>query len=782
MSIATITQDSIPETIILHSQENRTVKETICDINNNTLYSLPQEVPSSPSLLEVLPNGEPVWIDASSLIGNPNALISINPLIPPIAGSVVVYTGDASNLDVNSQEILVVDTITNAVKINDANSSEFTTIETNEATYIKHNGGSSGLVLDAGLGDMTLTNTKLSGVVNVNSFSGLQFNGVGLINNAGSDLRIFNTDGDTIIESKTNNVKLVSNDLKYLNLITGADYSVIPIAQPADNSIVQYQSNGECAFIPTPSGGGGAGGLVNTDYLNDAPTGSIFLFNGTNGTDGNPSNTVSVDSNGLRLYGANIDIVSVVGCDTSLTQSNDCNFTINNNSAGNINLTCGGTVKITGNNGLIINETASLVNTGDTLSISSPNIILNSTTKSVILDELNNKLTINNNNGASLTELISPNVDIYTSSFKLRSQSNLNNYTLPNPDIAPNDGDIISFSGGVGSFVAPTIPNITRSFYVSKDGSDTNNGSAVAPYLTIIKALTEIASLPEDQKKTIYLSNGTYDETFSIVSNNVSIVGASAVPQQTTINGVVSFPLDISGTKINASLFGLTINGVDFSSVSDKDASFVVGACVIGSVAGIIPFNVLYTGLGVRDFTLNNNVIYGVDLSTVFINKGTINATACLFTQTTTDNIEPVVGVDGSGVLNLFGCVVLSLNATASAAPVLRFTNNVISSCQFNSSTIGYAFGTTDTQVVKTKVCVACSNSAQLTLNIFNNKFDGTGSRIAYVGVNYVIISKASGGNLIINYGQNIGTVLSGGVHHLPVTGGVTRNQFLTII
>lgn len=102
-------------------------------------------------------------------------------------------------------------------------------------------------------------------------------------------------------------------------------------------------------------------------------------------------------------------------------------------------------------------------------------------------------------------------------------------------------------------------------------------------------------------------------------------------------------------------------------------------------------------------------------------------------------------------------------------------------SCQFNSSTIGYAFGTIDTQVVKTKVCVACQNTAALTLTVFNNKFDGTGSRIAYVGVNYVVISKERG-NLTINYAQNIGTSTALGVHHYPVVAGATRTQLITVI
>jgi len=232
--------------------------------------------------------------------GNPNSLVSSNPLVAPVVGSVVVFTGDGNNFDCNSQEILVVDTITNTIKINDASSSEWTSITTNGATYINHNGGSSGLVLDAGTGDLTLTNTKLSGVVNVNSFSGLQFNGVGLINNSGSDLRMFNADGDTIIESKLNNVKLISQDLKYFNLSTEADYRVVPTAQPSNNSIVEYQANGECAFIPTPSGGA-TNGILNTSYPTDAPANSLVVFSGVDAVSASPSSLLTADSNNLNL-------------------------------------------------------------------------------------------------------------------------------------------------------------------------------------------------------------------------------------------------------------------------------------------------------------------------------------------------------------------------------------------------------------------------------------------------------------------------------------------------
>jgi hypothetical protein len=879
--------------------------------------------------------------------GNPNSLITSDSIQTPTQGAIIIADGTDPFL-CHPTSLLTIDN--EGLRINDAGNSEFTTLSTAMGQTYLINSGIGGITLNGASGDLTLTSTKFQGVVNINTSNGLKFNGVGLIKNDGNDLRVFNATGNTTIESKANNVILKGEDLKYENLITGANYSVIPIAQPSNNSIVQYQADGTCGFIPTPSGGGSTDAFINTDPLTVPPIGSVIIadgddpFNATaseaiqvqpdgtvqltnsngevvinslgklrlSGTGILLNDTARIENNGSYMYtafsGGNIvynaqnggmvfqnrDPITFQNNETytytSILQGPTGNFSmINENAGGNfefkalsgeVQFTMGagagctfngiGSINSSGSEMIVSNGSGNLqlsskfndvivategggkfqVNQGsefqgdvniaedipklgfqsnlypsnsslisyDTkelliqnneatnttltyMNLQENDIILSTATQNGIIDmqvgsgeisingnarfvpQLSNAIEFKNDNG-DINVSSGFNVNLNAPSGRVRvGGASGAVYALPNTN--PSDNNIMLFqSSGLSAFSSIPYPNQTQSFYVSKTGSDTvGSGSALLPFLTITYALSQADLLSASTKTTIYIFAGIYDESFTISKNNLTLSGSSAIPQQTQINGTISHNIDGAGSKIYSSLFGLTINGVNYNgSTYNDDASFVVGACVIGSVASIIPINITYSGTGIRDYTMNNTVLYAVDTNAIYINKGTINATACLFTETTTSNTNVIVEVVNSGLLNLFGTVVLSLNATASAPPVIRFSNNVASSCQFNSCTIGYAFGTIDTQVTKTKVCVACQNSGTLNLTVFNNKFDGTGSRIAYVGSNYVIISKAGAGALNIIYAQNIGTSNANLVHHYPVVAGATRTQLITVI
>jgi hypothetical protein len=61
---------------------------------------------------------------------------------------------------------------------------------------------------------------------------------------------------------------------------------------------------------------------------------------------------------------------------------------------------------------------------------------------------------------------------------------------------------------------------------------------------------------------------------------------------------------------------------------------------------------------------------------------------------------------------------------------------------------------------------------------VFNNYFVGTGTRFTNGGTSYQIISKEGVGNLIITFGQNLG---SGTTHHYP-NNATTRTQLPTCV
>ena len=303
--------------------------------------------------------------------GNPNALITSDSIQTPTQGAIIIADGIDPFL-CHPTSLLTIDN--EGLRINDAGNSEYTTLSTSMGQTYLVNSGDGGMTLNGGSGDITLSSTKFQGVVNINTSFGLRFNDVGLITNDGNDLRVFNGDGNTSIESKQNNVFLrVGDNLKYENGLTTALYNIVPTAQPFNSSIIEYQANGDCAFIPTPSGGNPAS-LINTNYPSTPEGGSILYMTGADAVSAIPSNNTFVSSEGIRLFGSSLQIVSVVGCDSRISQDTNCDLNINNNSEGAIKLRCGDRLKLEGRTGVSYSFPSlsfSMPNQGDIISFNS---------------------------------------------------------------------------------------------------------------------------------------------------------------------------------------------------------------------------------------------------------------------------------------------------------------------------------------------------------------------------------------------------------------------------
>ena len=283
MAIWQLTQDFIPDDII-HTKEIRSPLLTVVDINNNNEYSLPSVKPSVPSILEVFPDGTSQFIDASSIVGNPDALINILPLVIPTANTVPIFDG-GNAFNTKSQSVLVVNN--SSLTVN----SDEPKINFNNTTYP----------------------TQLCKMA---------------FESASQELIIEHHTPD---DAKRNNIRLGTGDI---NIET-----------------------------------------------------SMGLISG--------------------------------------------NLNLNSNS-GNLNLFS-----------------------------TSGNVSMATSNKSIILDEVNNILNINNTMGISpLTNITSPNIDVYTSAFKLRSQINLNQYSLPNPDNQPNTNDIILMSADGSSVFSGALTTV----------------------------------------------------------------------------------------------------------------------------------------------------------------------------------------------------------------------------------------------------------------------------------------------------------------------------------
>ena len=106
----------------------------------------------------------------------------------------------------------------------------------------------------------------------------------------------------------------------------------------------------------------------------------------------------------------------------------------------------------------------------------------------------------------------------------------------------------------VSSVSAAPLPSSSQ-VYVSVNGSDTNNGSAEAPYLTIQKGMDSIS-----ENGTLYIANGVYNGTGNTnitISKNMSISGQSQTG--TIINGTNNNWIFQIQSGVNLILKNLTI-------------------------------------------------------------------------------------------------------------------------------------------------------------------------------------------------------------------------------
>lgn len=361
----------------------------------------------------------------------------------------------------------------------------------------------------------------------------------------------------------------------------------------------------------------------------------------------------------------------------------------------------------------------------------------------------------------------------------------INQYKLPNVNPLA-DGQLLSCDiDGTSSWVSSPIPQTTYTYWVSNQGLDTNNGSIINPFLTVGRAITEANTLLDTDKVVINVMAGQYNEFsgITITKNNITINGGTSIPSQTVFDGVITYAIDNTGVAdVASSLYGLTVRGVIYAGSSANNGSYVLGACILGTLqSGIVPIVNSYTLAGNRDITVSNCVVYAYDTHALTTVSGRINATATLFTQSSLvlNNTSAVLEATGNGLLALFGCQAFSLNAQATdVPPIISLANTIApsSSHTFNSCTIQYVFATINTGTLN-KVCIGCTNTVGISILAYNNLLIGEGTRITNGGVQYVIISKQGAGAVVLQYGQN----LCGATVHRYAT-ALSKTQLVTAI
>jgi hypothetical protein len=86
------------------------------------------------------------------------------------------------------------------------------------------------------------------------------------------------------------------------------------------------------------------------------------------------------------------------------------------------------------------------------------------------------------------------------------------------------------YSNSVSSF--SLVGELLNVYYVAKNGSDSNSGSATLPFQTITRALTFANNTFNNT--AIYVSPGVYTENLTLSSKNVTIIGIDSPPSAIT--------------------------------------------------------------------------------------------------------------------------------------------------------------------------------------------------------------------------------------------------------
>lgn len=240
--------------------------------------------------------------------GNPNSLVSSNPLVGTTAGGVVVFTGDESNFDCNSQSVVFV--ANDGLKVDDVGSSAYSTLKTDVGQTVLRNSGVGGVSIDGASGDILLTTTKLFGKVNIQSSAGLSCGGIGSINNDNNNLVVGNSAGNTIVASKNYDVILNSGETGKIIVKNDVGLDIVD-RQTTYASTIQTTNTG-ALNVSCPNG------IVNVNGF-----AGVSLVNGVNVVGGAGFNTFSKDGLGqLIIYN---DLPIVLNAETGSINLNTVN-------------------------------------------------------------------------------------------------------------------------------------------------------------------------------------------------------------------------------------------------------------------------------------------------------------------------------------------------------------------------------------------------------------------------------------------------------------------------
>jgi hypothetical protein len=209
---------------------------------------------------------------------------------------------------------------------------------------------------------------------------------------------------------------------------------------------------------------------------------------------------------------------------------------------------------------------------------------------------------------------------------------------------------------GATGATGPTGANFTGYDYeihVSGiDGNDsTGNGDLLTPVATITQALTLITT----DRKTIIVHPGTYSESPTVASSNVTISSASGAGPTTTISGTLTIGTSGTGATVNnLQITTLTISGTAAANINNCK----ITATITKSSSGAVDFlDSTMTGSGISVTGSGATRFFNCSMYTL-----TVNTTGSALVKDAAILLNPVLT---AGTLNIQGSTVIGTGTYA---------------------------------------------------------------------------------------------------------------------
>jgi hypothetical protein len=355
---------------------------------------------------------------------------------------------------------------------------------------------------------------------------------------------------------------------------------------------------------------------------------------------------------------------------------------------------------------------------------------------------------------------------------------NINSYKLTNvaTGTSPNDGI------NLAQLTTATQFRDTTEFYVSAQGSNSNNGSILAPFLTIQYAISQaelIASV--GNICVISVASGTYTENLTFTTGYVVLNGS--LQSQTgneicALRGSVSIALTGANDVFikQVSFQGFNIQCISGQLISDtstaahtvsfQDCKVFVDSQFYVSTSTATDMRVLITNVEIQQTNAASV------LPIIATNVGQVELER--LDMSVAGNCSAIV-IGGTSILSRFSLSALeTTNASATLAPLLAFTSNTTSTHTLGNVAFAFSSATTKTNTD----AVFISSGVNTTLLMLNNVFSLQGTSSS---TNFCVGYDGSGSPAILginNTSLNINTLLP---QTTAVQTGITQIQYTDI-